>query len=75
MFSRSRFPENLTPNRWTRILRETRERARVSGEKILDLAVSNPTAVGFRWEKSQLADALSADSVEIYTPLPRGRRR
>lgn len=72
MFSRSRFPENLTPNRWARILRETRERARVSGEKILDLAVSNPTAVGFRWEKSQLADALSADTVEIYTPLPRG---
>ena len=72
MFSKTRFPENLSPNRWTRILRETRERSRVSGERILDLAVSNPTAVGFRWEKSVIATALSDGAIENYSPSPRG---
>lgn len=72
MFSKSRFPENLTPNRWTRILRETRERARTTGEAILDLAVSNPTAVGFRWQREALTQALSAAEIENYEPFPRG---
>lgn len=72
MFSSSRFPADLSPNRWTRILRETRERARVSGEQILDLAVSNPTAVGFRWERDELARALASGAIESYSPSPRG---
>lgn len=72
MFSRSRFPADLSPNRWTRILRETRERARVSGELILDLAVSNPTAVGFLWKRDELARALASGAIEAYSPSPRG---
>lgn len=72
MFSESRFPADLSPNRWTRILRETRERSRVSGEQILDLAVSNPTAVGFCREREELTRALASGAIEFYTPSPRG---
>lgn len=72
MFSDSRFPADLSPNRWTRILRETRERARLSGETLLDLAVSNPTAVGFRWDHADLASALSSGDIASYRPSPRG---
>lgn len=71
-FSRSRLPEDLSPNRWTRILRETRERARESGEAPLDLAGSNPTAAGFRWTRGALAAALSSGEIEAYSPSPRG---
>lgn len=71
-FSQHRFPANLSPNRWTRILRETRERAKETGESLLDLAVSNPTAVGFRWEHATLAAALADGSIEAYAPSPRG---
>ncbi len=72
MFSESRFPADLSPNRWTRILRETRERSRVSGEQILDLAVSNPTAVGFCREREELTRALASGAIEFYSPSPRG---
>lgn len=72
MFSQSRFPADLSPNRWTRILRETRERARETGEALLDLAVSNPTAAGFRWRRDALAAALAGGEIESYSPSPRG---
>lgn len=70
-FSR-RLPEDLSPNRWTRILRETRERARETGTQLLDLAVSNPTAVGFLRERESLSRALADGAIEHYAPSPRG---
>lgn len=71
-FSQHRFPVNLSPNRWTRILRETRERAKESGEPLLDLAVSNPTSVGFHWDRNVLAAALTDGAIETYAPSSRG---
>lgn len=71
-FSQHRFPANLSPNRWTRVLRETRERAKETGEALLDLAVSNPTAVGFRWDRATLTAALGDGAIESYAPSPRG---
>ncbi len=70
-FSR-RLPDDLSPNRWARILRETRERARATGTPLLDLAVSNPTAVGFLWERERLVRALGSGAIEHYAPSPRG---
>lgn len=70
-FSR-RLPDDLSPNRWTRILRETRERARATGTPMLDLTVSNPTAVGFLWERERLVRALGSGAIERYVPSPRG---
>lgn len=70
-FSR-RLPADLTPNRWTRILREARERSRETGTPLLDLAVSNPTAVGLLWEREALARALAEGPIERYAPSPRG---
>lgn len=72
MFSEKRFPADLTPNRWTRVLRETRERAKERGEPLLDLAASNPTAAGFRRERAELARALADGDIENYAPSPRG---
>ena len=72
MFSAQRIPEDLSPNRWTRLLREARERARENGEAPLDLAVSNPTAAGFLWRRETLATALASDAIERYAPHPRG---
>jgi len=67
-----RFPTDLTPNHWARILRETRERAKETGATMLDLTVSNPTAAGFLWEREILANALSNGEIETYAPSPRG---
>lgn len=39
---------------------------------MLDLAVSNPTAAGLRWERDELVSALSAGEIETYVPNPRG---
>jgi len=67
-----RFPKDLTPNRWSRILRGARERAKETGVAMLDLSVSNPTAAGFLWEREILANALSNGEIETYAPTPRG---
>ena len=39
---------------------------------LLDLAVSNPTAVGLLWEREALARALAEGPIERYAPSPRG---
>lgn len=64
----TRIPADLTPNRWARILREVR----AAGTPLLDLAISNPTAAGFRRTHAALAGALSAGEIENYAPSPRG---
>lgn len=63
-----RFNFSMTPNRWTRALRE----ARGEGRKMLDLAVSNPTLAGFEWESDLLGSALGGNAIEIYKPSARG---
>ncbi|MCD8283873.1 MAG: pyridoxal phosphate-dependent aminotransferase [Opitutae bacterium] len=72
IFSCGRFPEDLSRNRWARILGEVRERARASGEAILDLTISNPTVAGLCWERGLVAAALSQGEIERYCPSPRG---
>lgn len=64
----SRFNFPMTPNRWTRALRE----ARAEGRALLDLAVSNPTAAGLSWDAGTLAAALAAPEIARYDPNPRG---
>lgn len=63
-----RFNFSMTPNRWTRALRE----ARAEGRELLDLAISNPTSAGFAWEKEMFADALAAGEISVYKPSSRG---
>ena len=63
-----RFNFSMTPNRWTRALRE----ARADGRSLLDLAISNPTNAGFMWEKEILEKALTADGIAGYKPSSRG---
>lgn len=70
-----RFPPDLTPNRWARVLGEIRSRARETGTAPLDLAVSNPTLVGFCHDRAELASALASDAIESYAPSPRGSER
>lgn len=64
----SRFNFSMTPNRWTRALRE----ARSEGRALLDLAVSNPTSAGFAWESELLASALTGGAITNYKPSSRG---
>ncbi len=71
-FSRERLPENLSPNRWTRILNEIREHSRATGTPIFDLSISNPTAAGFSQTREFLRRALSSGTIEKYFPTPRG---
>ena len=58
----------MTPNRWTRALRE----ARSEGRALLDLAVSNPTSAGFAWDDDVLARALTGGAITSYKPSSRG---
>lgn len=58
----------MTPNRWTRALRE----ARSEGRDLLDLAISNPTAAGFAWDSEVLAEALRGGALATYKPSARG---
>ena len=58
----------MTPNRWTRALRE----ARAEGRALLDLAVSNPTVAGFAWEPGVLAEALTKGAISDYHASSRG---
>lgn len=64
----SRFNFSMTPNRWTRALRE----ARSEGRALLDLAVSNPTSAGFAWDDDVLARALTGGAITSYKPSSRG---
>ncbi len=58
----------LTPNALTRAL----EVARASGQKILDLAVSNPTEAGVRPDSDIVFAALASPGAMHYEPQARG---
>lgn len=57
-----------TPNTLTRAL----EQARASGQKILDLTVSNPTDAGIRPDADAILAALANPEAMRYQPQPRG---
>lgn len=67
-----RLPDDLTPNRWARLLGETRAEALAAGTTLLDLTISNPTVAGFRRARAELAEALCSGEIENYSPSPRG---
>jgi alanine-synthesizing transaminase len=58
----------LTPNALTRAIEE----ARTSGQRILDLTVSNPTEAGIRPEPEIVLAALANPKAMRYDPQPRG---
>ena len=58
----------LSPNALTRALEE----ARASGQKILDLTVSNPTEAGVRPDAEIVLAALANPEAMHYDPQPRG---
>jgi alanine-synthesizing transaminase len=58
----------LTPNAFTRAIAE----ARASGQKILDLTVSNPTEAGIRPDPEIVLAALANPEAMHYDPQPRG---
>ncbi|HSZ60600.1 MAG TPA: pyridoxal phosphate-dependent aminotransferase [Terriglobales bacterium] len=58
----------LIPNALTRAIEE----ARASGQKILDLTISNPTEAGIRPEPETVLAALANPKAMRYDPQPRG---
>jgi aspartate/methionine/tyrosine aminotransferase len=58
----------LGPNALTRAIEE----ARASGQKILDLTVSNPTEAGIRPDAEVVLAALANPEAMYYDPQPRG---
>ncbi|MGB6384467.1 MAG: pyridoxal phosphate-dependent aminotransferase [Terriglobales bacterium] len=58
----------LSPNSFTRAL----EKARASGQKILDLTISNPTEAGVRPDPEAVLAALANPEAMRYDPQPRG---
>ncbi len=58
----------LSPNALTRAIEE----ARASGQQILDLTVSNPTAAGVRPDSEVVLAALANPEAMHYDPQPRG---
>lgn len=58
----------LSPNALTRAIEE----ARASGNKILDLTISNPTEAGIRPDTDAVLAALSNPEAMHYDPQPRG---
>ena len=67
MFS-TRTNWRLAPNALTRAL----EAARLSGHKLLDLSISNPTDAGIRPDTKEVLAALVHDGAMHYDPQPRG---
>jgi alanine-synthesizing transaminase len=67
MFSR-RTNWQLNPNALTRAIAE----ARASGQKILDLTISNPTEAGIRTHAEIVLAALANPEAMHYDPQPRG---
>ncbi len=63
----SRVPSNLAPNRLARAL----ARRRAEGRRVVDLTVSNPTAVGLAFDPRALAP-LGAPEGLVYAPEPFG---
>ncbi|MDE3032496.1 MAG: pyridoxal phosphate-dependent aminotransferase [Acidobacteriota bacterium] len=64
----SRLPDHFEPNPLSRLLNERRN----SGQEILDLTASNPTACGFSYPEAEIRAALSAPSVLRYAADPQG---
>ncbi len=58
----------LSPNALTRAIEE----ARASGQRILDLTVSNPTEAGVRPDAEIVLAALANPEAMHYDPQPRG---
>jgi alanine-synthesizing transaminase len=58
----------LSPNALTRAIAE----ARASGQKVLDLTVSNPTEAGVRTDPDAVLAALANPEAMYYDPQPRG---
>jgi alanine-synthesizing transaminase len=67
MFS-TRTKWRLSPNALTRAIEE----ARASGQKLLDLTVSNPTEAGIHAESEIVLAALANPEAMRYNPQPRG---
>lgn len=67
MFSK-RTNWDLDENAYTRALRRHRE----AGKRILDLAASNPTTGGFRYNDTVILDALRDPGSLRYDPEPKG---
>jgi alanine-synthesizing transaminase len=64
----SRTNWRLDPNLFTRALDEHRK----SGRELLDLTVSNPTACGLDYPKSEILDSLSDSRALTYHPESKG---
>jgi len=58
----------LTRNRLTEALDEVRS----SGERVLDLTISNPTRAGLRYDEPLILQSLSSPHAMDYDPQPRG---
>jgi alanine-synthesizing transaminase len=69
MFSR-RTEWNLAPNRLTLAHQE----ALLSGSKIIDLTISNPTCAGIQYDQTAILNALANPKALDYDPQPKGLR-
>jgi alanine-synthesizing transaminase len=69
MFSQ-RTDWKLTPNRFTEAQREMS----AAGREVLDLAVSNPTRAGLRYDEESILNSLTNPNALDYDPQPRGLR-
>src|SRR6266446_10252387 len=67
MFSR-RTDWKLTPNRFTEAQREIA----AAGREVLDLAISNPTRAGLRYDEELILKALANPKALDYDPQPKG---
>jgi len=67
MFSR-RTAWDRSPSAWMRAVQERRS----SGEPLLDLSGSNPSACGLAWDEDLLADCLRAPGAQLHSPEPFG---
>lgn len=59
---------NLAPNPYS----EAVETARRAGRALLDLTASNPTGVGFRYERERILGALQHENALHYEPASKG---
>jgi aspartate/methionine/tyrosine aminotransferase len=64
----SRTAWQLAPNRLSRAL----ERLKAGGKGIVDLTASNPTILGFQYDRATIASSLTQPAILQYSPQPRG---
>jgi aspartate/methionine/tyrosine aminotransferase len=67
MFS-NRTHWTLTRNRLTEALEEVRS----SGERVLDLTISNPTRIGLQFDEASILQSLASPQAMDYDPQPKG---